>query len=347
MRSLLICVSSLLLSSLFADIVPTPGTQPVAPVFAQADLVCNCVVESVRVLSEQKLGPSGKTVTHRQAVASVRVKQAYNKDVSPGTLVYVAFDDEIPIMHASLPSLTESETALMFLSLSTPSTYRFSDPFLGVTPFTSIPVQHGNPGLLELQAALTGVLQHGDSGDTVNALQLLQGFDQFPPETLAALDSLRDSSDPEIALASIAVLLKAKQPGNVQELANYLRAHHMSTEPMAVASIGSELSKVTNVGDLAALGTLTSSDSLSIKLGAMAALRNIRSVQSAPALVKRLDDPNKDIQYLAVIALAEIFQKNNEYAPNMALFDQNPGHYTEIWKTWWKREGQNFSNQGR
>jgi len=344
MRSLLICMSSFLATSLFAQPGPIRGTQSVVKAFAQADLVCYCVVESVSVLSEQKVGPNGKTATHRQALATVSVKQAYNKDVPPGTLVYVAFEDEIPVTSASLPSVTEFETALMFLSLSTPSTYRFADPFLGATRFSSIPVQHGGRGLLELQAALTGILRQGNRDDVSSALQLLQGFDQFTPETLTVLDSLRSSSNPETALASIAVLIKAKQPGNVQELASYLGAHDISRPPGAVLSLGAELNQLNNVDDLGALESLTSSDILSIKLGAMTAIRNIRSVRSVPTLIKRLDDPNKDIQYLAVIALAEIFQKNDEYAPNMGLFDQNPGHYTEIWKAWWKQERQNFSN---
>jgi hypothetical protein len=58
----------------FAEIGPTPGTQLVAPVFARADLVCNCTFESVRVVDEHRLERAGKAFTLRRVVATVRVK---------------------------------------------------------------------------------------------------------------------------------------------------------------------------------------------------------------------------------------------------------------------------------
>jgi HEAT repeat protein len=68
----------------------------------------------------------------------------------------------------------------------------------------------------------------------------------------------------------------------------------------------------------------------------------LRSTKAAAALIRRLDDPNGYIRYLAVISLAETFEKNGEYAPNMDLFDRNPAFYIGLWKTWWTTDGQEF-----
>jgi HEAT repeat protein len=102
------------------------------------------------------------------------------------------------------------------------------------------------------------------------------------------------------------------------------------------------LGQVSDSEDLIPLEALSSSELLSIKLGAMEGLRKMRSPHSAKALVERLNDPNPDIRFLAVIALSEIFSKTGDYAPNMAEFDQNPDFYTIKWKTWWAGEARDL-----
>jgi len=76
-----------------------------------------------------------------------------------------------------------------------------------------------------------------------------------------------------------------------------------------------------------------------IRRGAMQALRLMKNPQAAPTLVKRLDDTDGYVRYLAVISLAETFGKYEDYAPSMYLFDDNPGFYISLWKDWWAHEG--------
>jgi hypothetical protein len=204
----------LLLASAFADLGALPGGQRVAPIFVSADLVCNCLVESLRTLDEQKFERAGKPFIQRHVVAKVRVNDIYNNRIQVGTEVNVAFEEEIPTT-ASMPTLSESETALMFLTISSPSLYKFADRFLGVTPFASLPVQHSGMGISKLESALAGVLQRRNRDDQINAMRLLEGFDELRPETLTSVSALSDSADPETALTSITVLLKAKQPGSI------------------------------------------------------------------------------------------------------------------------------------
>jgi hypothetical protein len=71
----------------------------------------------------------------------------------------------------------------------------------------------------------------------------------------------------------------------------------------------------------------------------MQSLRKMRSPRAAPVVVSRLDDPNSDIQYLAVITLAETFGKYGDYAPSVYLFRQRPQYYVDLWKKWWEKDG--------
>jgi hypothetical protein len=341
MRLIAILVAAFAISlGAFGDIVPIPGTEPVLLVFESADLVCNCVVESLRIVDEEKREQGGKPFVWRSVVAVVRVRDSYNKDVPGNSLIDVGFEDETPLTHA-IPGLSPAETGIMFLRLSASgATYEFADKFLGVTPFTFLPVQQGAPGPARLQSALVGVLRGGGAEDQVNAMRLLQGLDQFSPGTLSSLVSLSMSADPEIALSSLAVLLKAKTPGAVERLASYLSAHKGGPEPLVLVNIGTQLGQVSNRDDLVFLEGLTSSEHLSIRLGALAGIRNMRSSHSAAVLAERLDDPDVNVRYLATITLAESFRKYGDYAPSKYLFDQNPEFYTRRWKSWWAEHGQ-------
>jgi hypothetical protein len=240
---------------------------------------------------------------------------------------------------ASLPVISKPATALMFLKSSSPSSYEYADRFIGAIPFTTIPLQTAPSGLPKLQSALTEVARTGNHDDRISAMRLLDGFSQFSPDTLKVVESLSDSNDFETAFSALAVLVQAKQPDSVQKLATYLRTHKTETPPAAVISIGKGLAKVTEPKDLVALEDLTSSSIFSIQFGAMAGIRNIRSPQSARTLVQLLDDPNNNIQFLAVITLSEIFQMGDDYGPTMYSFDQNPSRYTTLWKNWAKSQG--------
>lgn len=339
MRLFLALPGTLVLSGLLlADIVPTPGTQPVKPVFDQADVVCSCAVESLNVLDEHRLERGGKPLIQRHISAKVQVRDSYKTDVNMGVPLYVEFDEELPTMRASMPTLSTGETGILLLKIIAPSVYGFADPFLGVTPFASIPQQRGSLGLSKLQSALAGILHGGNRNDRINALRLLQGIDELSETTLAQVTPLSVSADPEVALSAVAVLLKTRSTDSVDRLENYLAAY-IGEAPVALLSIGTELGQVRDPKALPGLEALASSKYLPIKFGAMDAIRGIKDPQSVPVLIRRLDDSNSNIQYIAVITLAEILGKEGDYAPAMYLFDRNPGFYVNLWKTWGDQQG--------
>jgi len=349
MRRFLAIFGILALSQLLlADIVPTPGTQPVSPIFDKADVVCNCMVELLRVVDEQKQERQGRPLLWQHVVATVRINDLYKTTASIGTTVQVEYDHEVPSTRASLPALAEGETALLFLKATEGSRYGFADPFLGATRFASIPLDHGSLGLLKLQSALTAVLRQGTHDDQIRAMRLLQGMDKFGTDTLKQLTFLSASSDPDVALSAIAALLKTRSPDSVERLVNYLNTYSGNArQPFALITIGTELGQVSDSNALPALEALTSSKYLSLRFGAVDAIRRIQDPRSSPVLVQRLDDPDSNIRYVAVITLAEIFGKTGDYAPTMNLFDGNPGFYTSLWKSWWTLEGKSLKKQSQ
>ena len=104
------------------------------------------------------------------------------------------------------------------------------------------------------------------------------------------------------------------------------------------------MSQIQDERALVYLEDLTASRFVSIQYGSMQALRAMRNPQAAPVLVRRLDDKDGTVRYLAVISLAETFGKYGDYAPNMNLFDSNPALYVDLWKAWWVQEGHAASD---
>jgi hypothetical protein len=345
MRLFLALLDMLLLSQvLLSDIAPIPGTQAVNPVFDEADVVCNCLVESLRVVDERKQGQQGKPLIWQHVVATVHILDLYKTPDSNSVTLQVEFEQELPPTRASMPAPSKGETALLFLKASEGSLYGFADPFLGATPFASIRLEHGPLGLLKLQSALAAVARQGTHDDQIRAMRLLQGMDKVSADALTQLTSLSASSDPDVALSAIAALLKSGSPDSVERLQNYLLAYEGNAhQPFALISIGTELGQITDSKALPTLEALASSKYLSIRFGAVDALRYFKNPNSSSVLVQRLDDPDSNLRYVAVITLAETFGKSGDYAPTMNLFDAHPDFYTNLWKTWWTSEGKSLS----
>jgi len=316
-----------------ADVGPTPGTQQVRPIFAQSDVVCNCSVTSVAVAEEREVQGNDRRVVWRRMIAKARVEDLYRGTVTVGSTILIEYEDERPATRV-LPVLIAGSRALLFLRMGPSLNYTFSDAFMGVTLFTSIPLQQGSSGLVKLQSALADVLGASNHNDTIAALRILQGFDQLGSNTLGKVEPLSNSNDPAVALGAIAVLLNTKSPVSVEQLREYLSGHNGAAEPVALVSIGSELGQIDDERALASIESLADSRYLTIRLGAMHALRRMKSEASATVLIHKLDDPDSIIQYLAVITLAEIFKKQGEYSPSLHSFDQKPLDYINLWKAW-------------
>jgi len=312
------------------EIAPLPGEQAIRPLFEGADLVCFCSVQSVEALGAT-IVPNLDGHERQPMDAVIKVGYVYKPSTTNPVSATVQFEEG---------QLWRGETAILFLKSTSSEAYALADPFIGSTPFSSMPTSPQSPGLSGLESSLADLLQLLSRDDQINAMKLLQGFDVLDADTSSRLILLSGSKDPEIALSALAVLLKGKNPADVSRLRTYLAGYPSDSGPIAVTSIGTELGQIRNSVALPDIEALTDSKLISIRIGSMQALRAMRNTQSAQALVGRLDDPDGYVRYLAIISLAEIFGRYGDYAPNMHLFDQNPEYYIGLWRTWWKEEGK-------
>jgi hypothetical protein len=86
------------------------------------------------------------------------------------------------------------------------------------------------------------------------------------------------------------------------------------------------------------LAPLLRSGDVFVRRGAASALRNTRSATATKPLGQALYDSDRDVQYQAVIGLAEITGTVGEWAPATSTFLQDPQHYLDHWRDWAKSQ---------
>jgi hypothetical protein len=74
----------------------------------------------------------------------------------------------------------------------------------------------------------------------------------------------------------------------------------------------------------------------------MHALRKIQSPDSIPTLVKLIDDPDKFVEYLAVMTLCEMNSPGGKGkgCPSTDTFNKSPEQYKTQWKSWWDKQNK-------
>jgi len=333
-------LSSVLMSmflplGLAAQAGPVPGTELIQPVFDQADLVCSGRVESVRIVTRESATTDKNQGNFVNVTASIL--DVYKSVFQPsGQIVFEYPKDPM----SENPGVRAGDTVLLFLGGLTTGAYELANPFIGLTTFSGLSQVPGSPGLEKLESALAMSVRQGNRYDQINAMRLLEGFNRLDPSTLIAVSTLSSLSDAAIAFTALGVLVKTRTPDSVVKLRRYVEAYKEDQPPIGLISAAAELSLVTDLRALPDIERLSGSRFLSIQFAAMDSIRRIASAKSAPVLIQRLDDPNRTVQYSAMISLAEIFGgRDGEPTPDVELFDKKPQYYINLWKRWWTAEG--------
>jgi hypothetical protein len=328
----------------FAEVVAMPGATLVKPVFDASDLVCYCFVETVSITRGDVTKDSyGNTFVPDTMRATVRIEGAYKETTGRMRKAVIQNVHKSSLGGQPFSILQRGQAYLFFLKISSPGVYELTDSHISATPFKTVLRPVGGAGLAELESALRAMILNPSPVDRVTALRLLQGFDHLDQRTLSVVDRLCDSKDPDVAFTALAILIKTKSPESVARLLNHLVKNKTEPQTFAVVSIGPELAQIRDKRALSSIEALTDSRFISIRDGAMQSLRAMGNPESAPTLVRKLNDPDVSVQYQAVITLAEIFDKKTEqFAPTIPTFNQSPRKYIDAWQKWWTDEGQDF-----
>lgn len=335
MGRIYLCFLTALLFPLYSlgEIGPLPGWVSVKPVFEKSELVCSARVQSVDITQKESTGSNNSPeilVTVRLRAIVLDVYKAAGP--APRVIVY-QYPEAAP---DHVPQIRPGDVELLFLNEVTAGEFRITNRYIGLTTFSGMSPTSRNMGLDKLQTALAADVQHGTRDDQINAMRLLEGFDQINEDTLSAVSPLALLPDSELDFTALAVMLKTRTPESVAKFRQYLDGYTEEQPPMGLIGAAAELSLVTDTRARLDLESLSGNRFVSVQMDAINAIRHIARVKSAPVLIQRLDDAHPWVQYLALRALADLFDKrDNDYGPASDVFFKNPQEYISRWKDWW------------
>lgn len=309
--------------------------------FDSSQAVLVGTVDDARLLRENS--ENGPT-THRSIVmkvqeweATIRVLRVYKGNAAP--VVRVAFAVQIPATSTRYgPSLDRGETDLLFLVSTEDGKFAFANPQWAKFRLSYFAPSHEKAsGSALLEKDLDGGLT-GSAGAITDALDILMTFRSISDSTERDVAALSASNDVRTAAKAQVVLLGTGKNQYYAGLNNFLSLHGADIPGEELASIFGRVDDPGPDADPKVFASLSELQLAPSRLAAMLALRKIHSPESIPTLIGHLDDPDANIQHLAVITLNEIV--GYDVGPSVPEFKRNPQMYINRWKQWWDQEGK-------
>jgi hypothetical protein len=156
------------------------------------------------------------------------------------------------------------------------------------------------------------------------------------PLASTALRAATEDKDPLVRVWAISALVSR---GDISMLEQVEKLGTIPPDPRVenlTARLGSAIERVRDKRAIPQLARLLHSEDVNIRRGAAAALRNIHDGAVIMPLTQALYDSDRDVQYQAVIGLAEIMGAGSEWAPAYDTFLNDQGHYLTHWRDWAK-----------
>lgn len=324
-------------ANLYATI--SSGSKPMEDRFSDAGLVCLCVpVKTVQV--NPKLKANGKLAAADFEVA-VRIVRLY-KGASRESEIVIRYSDRDPMMGTPLQ---EGATYILFLRLLQRNLYESSDaalPAPGLSPPGQMAGSGG--GQAQLEDEIRNAISNApDIASTRESLKLLLEFRTISPQTITRLDRIAQGNPSDVVLLSLEVLCRcvrdpekylSKLITSLLEIEKVNPASTMGLEDN-LSGIGDLLASSSTTRDIGGLEKLANSRIPGLGLCALLGIRRLKDPATIPFLIGELDSTNPQIQYEAVITLAEITGKDKNYSPGMGIFLMNRQKYTTLWKSWY------------
>jgi len=228
------------------------------------------------------------------------------------------------LVRSPLGQLTPANTANSVMQLSLPA--------------SQLSGAEGVDGLeADLRASIKAV--PGDPREK-EWLDILSQFNTSDQATTGLLDGVTKNPDGTIASRALLVLAQSS-PQKERYVSPLLKAlvkdPSLATQhPQSVYQI---VASDTTPNDLADLILLANCSDSGLRLNAVIAIRRMGLHESVGFLVASLGSADRNVQYQAVIALAEINGIYGDYAPSMEVFFKQPAKYTDLWREWAGKNG--------
>ena len=181
-------------------------------------------------------------------------------------------------------------------------------------------------------AATSEVVPPQGRRDAIEALRTLPS-----PAATSALRTAALAGDAGTRMSALAALLARGDIKYLDQAVSALLSAEQGANEFLVWRLSSSLEfGVRDPKAIPALVRLLRSRYAPARRAAAAALRNTHDGAAIKPLTQALNDNDSEVQYQAVIGLAEITGAPSEWSPATATFDKDPKKYLDHWREWAK-----------
>lgn len=241
------------------------------------------------------------------------------------------------------PSCPSGAVLLFLKGAASNDLFPLVDEFFGIRYFPGQPPRTDDKtgGLDRLESDAASFLTSDDPATVAAAIMLLSDFDQLSKTTISSLEGTTAKPDRNASILRLEILARNNPDKYFDELARHVPDILTSDQPLITVRFCEAVERAASPQRLDALEAVVSgiAGDTPVRVCAMSAIRRMKEPRTVPFLVKEVDDPNVDVAYLAVIALADITDKNGDFGPGMRLFRTNPEKYRSVWRQWWQQDG--------
>lgn len=300
--------------------------------FKEAAIVCRC-----RVLNEMEArvhdGSDAKgDPLNRDVIVSF--ENFYKGGLAKDSRTLVA---EVAAPVSGQSPLRADNTYVLFLSPTpTVNHYKLSNvqgssvPLLGASSSTLTSMT----GVRGLERDLGSLLESSPTEpNKLYFLGLIADLASPGQETIAALDGLADNTSRTVSTMALSILVRYR-PEKYMHLFLIRVADLGRSMPPNIDSIGETVASLPTNTSIEDVEHVATSSNSYLRRSAMLNIRRNASANAVPFLISQLSSTDQDVQYLAVITLAELNHKTGDYAPDRPSFGEKPDVYVELWRRW-------------
>lgn len=160
-------------------------------------------------------------------------------------------------------------------------------------------------------------------------------------ETSNATTALHAASKDPDTLVRVWAISALLSRGDVSILEQVEKLLPLPPDPQVInltSQLGMAIGRISDAQAIPSLTRLLKSPDVNIRQGAAAALANTRAGAAIKPLTGALYDADREVQYQAVIGLAEITNTSGQWAPCHQTFIESPEQYLAHWRDWAKSQ---------
>ena len=339
-------MAALLCSYALAYPRPPRGTVNIPKLMADSALVCKGeVVEAAEATVVSDPRPP-----HRTATAIVHVDQCFKGERPASEIVPVLFDNILPPGGGPYIVLRKGDYRLFFLKPEGARDVLVDDWFGQLTisrQLEATAIGETEP-MRRLEVDLKAGLNDSDHERVLDSIRMLGNMRHLQSKN--ELGSLLDAQDPLVRTYVFEAMLRLHDYSVLPAVEQWLTAQPQPPPSLILprdalfemqGRLVGEISMIHDPSTLPILLRLLRLPSPFARQGILQAVRAINSPQSAPSLLKLLDDPYPDNAFAAMQTLIELAGGGAiEWVPSLPAFRENPSYYAARCRAWWQEEHQ-------